>query len=1051
MEKSSIRNVCILAHVDHGKTTIADTLIASTGIISKKSSGKLRYLDYRQDEQERKITMKSCCIQLSCENSENEKFLINLIDSPGHVDFSGEVSCAVRLCDGALLVVDVVEGLCPQTKATILAAHNENIRLILVLNKIDRFITELKLTIEEASIRFYQLIQEINAFIAQQFLEKNLQKNENEEEIEDYFLPIKNNVVFASAIDGWAFTMEEFAQFYQDKLKFNRQILHKTLWGDFYIDKKTKKIMKNAHAKKKMTLFETLILKPIWTVYQKLEEKNMKSVRKMISILNLSLKRRDFLSIGLPEEEDFDMSKLTASKSVWKPDCRLVIQTIIGNWIPIGKVLTDRIYSILPSPHEMLHQRLETIGCENDDMISYVSKMIAMTRSECEMKDEKRTTMNLMNELNEEEKLKERNEIIERRKKMRKFDALNRQNDNDDDDDDGNDEKLENGNEDEDLVFLAFTRVFQGSMKVGDLIFSLHPSYDEEKGKEFMKKLKEKMKFKGDHFFHEFSIFYRNGKIVNEEETDGDDDIIKIKFPPGLSVGYVQSLFMMIGKDLRRVDQVQTGDVCAIGGLDEIILRESTITNSLLVNAFPDPFQRCLTTTAIVKVALEAENPTENIKLFKGMKLLAQSDPGVQLESLNTGENILCTSGEIHLEKCMEDLRKRFAKLAFHVSKPVVPFRETIIEPNKIDMTNEMIDDANPRTITTTPAWQFVQQSTFTNDMNDGEKSEMNNDTIENLRIIDNGMVEMVTADRHVKLLIKIHPLPTEICDELNESNSNGEKLIEEFSNYLEGNKNLKCQLFPSIIDDLKNHYVSFGPDLKNPVNVFVYQLSEKENDNQRLFNRYKTAISYGFQLVCRGGPLAQEPLYGCLFHLESIELLESFEKIGLMKTYFFGQLVTAVKNGCSAALMSHHRRLMVAMYKCPIRCEMFALSKLHAVVGKRRGKIIEEDIVNGTEVFDVVVQLPIVESFGFFDELRKRTAGLVTTPQLIFSHWECVPMDPFWEPSTEEEYNRWGDKADFQNIATQYMNQIRRRKGLRVWEKLVDSAEKQRTLGKNK
>lgn len=103
---SNVRNVCILAHVDHGKTTLADSLIASNGIISQKLAGKLRYMDSRKDEQLRGITMKSSSISLYFESQrKNDEFLINLIDSPGHVDFSSEVSTAVRLCDCAIIVV----------------------------------------------------------------------------------------------------------------------------------------------------------------------------------------------------------------------------------------------------------------------------------------------------------------------------------------------------------------------------------------------------------------------------------------------------------------------------------------------------------------------------------------------------------------------------------------------------------------------------------------------------------------------------------------------------------------------------------------------------------------------------------------------------------------------------------------------------------------------------------------------------------------------------------------------------------------------------------
>ncbi|KAL0270763.1 UNVERIFIED_CONTAM: hypothetical protein PYX00_008062 [Menopon gallinae] len=122
----------------------------------------------------------------------------------------------------------------------------------------------------------------------------------------------------------------------------------------------------------------------------------------------------------------------------------------------------------------------------------------------------------------------------------------------------------------------------------------------------------------------------------------------------------------------------------------------------------------------------------------------------------------------------------------------------------------------------------------------------------------------------------------------------------------------------------------------------------------------------------------------------------------------------------------------------------------MYAVLGRRHGRVLHGDMNQGSASFFVTAVLPVVESFAFASEIRKQTSGLAV-PQLVFSHWEVIDIDPFWSPRTEEEYLHYGEKADSENRARKYMDAVRRRKGLAVEEKLVEFAEKQRTLSKNK
>jgi elongation factor 2 len=197
--KEYIRDIGIIAHIDHGKTTMTDSLLAEAGLLSPKIAGQARALDYLEEEQKRGITIKTANISLLHE-SDGKPHIINLIDTPGHVDFTGKVTRALRAIDGAVVVVDAVEEVMVQTETVTRQALNERVKPILFINKIDRLIKELKLSPEETQKKISRIIRAFN----------NLIEIYGEPQFKEEWKvdASKGTVTFGSALHRWGFTLE---------------------------------------------------------------------------------------------------------------------------------------------------------------------------------------------------------------------------------------------------------------------------------------------------------------------------------------------------------------------------------------------------------------------------------------------------------------------------------------------------------------------------------------------------------------------------------------------------------------------------------------------------------------------------------------------------------------------------------------------------------------------------------------------------------------------------------------------------------------------------
>jgi len=375
-KKRNIRNMSVIAHVDHGKSTLTDSLVGKAGIIAQQKAGEMRFTDTRKDEQERCITIKSTAISMYFElaeadlvyiKEENQKeketkgFLINLIDSPGHVDFSSEVTAALRVTDGALVVVDCVSGVCVQTETVLRQAIAERIKPVVFMNKMDRALLELQLEQEDLYQTFQRIVENINVIIATYSDEAGPMGDIKVD-------PVKGSVGFGSGLHGWAFTLKQFSETYAAKLGIDAQKLMGRLWGENYYNAKTRKWSKNRADNDYKRSFCQFILDPIYKVFDAIMNYRKEETATLLDKLGIVLKG---------EDKDKDGKNL--------------LKIVVRQWLPAGETLLQMIAIHLPSPVTAQKYRMEMLyeGPHDDEaavavktcdptgpLMMYISKMV---------------------------------------------------------------------------------------------------------------------------------------------------------------------------------------------------------------------------------------------------------------------------------------------------------------------------------------------------------------------------------------------------------------------------------------------------------------------------------------------------------------------------------------------------------------------------------------------------------------------------------------------------------------------------------------------------
>ncbi|XP_031423145.1 116 kDa U5 small nuclear ribonucleoprotein component [Clupea harengus] len=332
-----IRNVTLCGHLHHGKTCFVDCLIEQTHPeIRKRDDADLRYTDILFTEQERGVGIKSSPVTMVLPDSRGKSYLFNIMDTPGHVNFSDEVTAGIRLSDGIVLFIDAAEGVMLNTERLIKHAVQERLAITICINKIDRLIVELKLPPTDAYYKLRHIVDEVNGMLSTYSTDESLVVS-----------PLLGNVCFASPQYSICFTLASFAKIYSDTHgDINYTEFAKRLWGDIYFNPKTRKFTKKAPTSNSQRSFVEFVLEPLYKI-----------LSQVVGDVDTSLPRvLDELGIHLTKEE----LKLNI-----RPLLRLVCNRFFGEFTGF----VDMCVHHIPSPQAGARAKIEhsyTGGLDSD-------------------------------------------------------------------------------------------------------------------------------------------------------------------------------------------------------------------------------------------------------------------------------------------------------------------------------------------------------------------------------------------------------------------------------------------------------------------------------------------------------------------------------------------------------------------------------------------------------------------------------------------------------------------------------------------------------------
>ncbi|KAJ4438891.1 U5 small nuclear ribonucleoprotein component [Periplaneta americana] len=584
-----IRNVALIGHLHHGKTTFVDCLIRQThpGFRSTEERN-LRYTDTLFTEQERGVGIKAIPVTLVLPNVKNKSYLINVFDTPGHVNFSDEVTAAKRICDGVVLFVDAAEGVMLNTERLLKHAVQEKLAIAVCINKIDRLMLELKLPPQDAYYKLRHIVEEINGLLSLYTDDENLK----------IVSPILGNVCFASSQYGVCFTLKSFANIYAQTYDgINVSEFARRLWGDIYFNSKTRKFTKKSPHGSAQRSFVEFILEPLYKIFAQV-------VGDVDTTLPAVL---DELGIKLSKEE---------MKINIRPLLRLICNKFLGDFSE-------------PNKPNVIHDDSDISKMRIKGFVDMCVQHIPSPVDNAKLKVQHIYTGPLDSDLAEDMcNCDPEGHLMVHSTKMYPTEDC--------------------------TFFQVLARVMSGTLHAGQEV-----------------------------------------RVLGENYTLADEEDSRI-----LTVG---RLWIYEARYKVEVSRVPAGNWVLIEGIDQPIVKTSTITDLSISDELYIFRPLKFNTQSVIKIAVEPVNPSELPKMLDGLRKVNKSYPLLATRVEESGEHIVLGTGELYLDCVMHDLRKMYSEIDIKVADPVVAFCETVVETSSLKCFAETPNKKNKITMIAEP------------------------------------------------------------------------------------------------------------------------------------------------------------------------------------------------------------------------------------------------------------------------------------------------------------------------------------------------------------